>query len=343
MRLGANLIYQGAGELAVQAERLGYDIVLASESPRADAVSVLGLAAGRTSRIGLASGVMQIPARPPGATALTAATLDALSEGRFRLGLGVSNPQVSDGWYGVPFDQPIGRIREYVDVVRQALEGGPVRYQGKHFSLPARGLDKAPLQLFTERPNNQIPLYLGAVGPQSLRLAGEIADGWMSGFTTPRLVAGSVTELLAGRERTGRTMAGFEVMPFVAVSVADDVAAAADGLRAHYAFLLGIGGKANIYCALAERLGFEQGIAEFQAQLAAGDRQGAAAAIPLDFIDSSALIGPVDRIAERMHAWADAGVTTLSILVSANDTSLDRRVWILQQAAEALDRAGLRD
>lgn len=342
MRLAANLAYQGAGELAREAERLDYDLVVAAESPRSDAVSVLGLVAGATSRIAIGSGVMQIPARPPGATALAAATLHALSGGRFRLGLGVSNPHISDGWYGVDFAHPLGRTREYVDIVRRALTGDPVRYEGTHFQLPAHGLQGAPLHLLTERPEARIPLYLGAVGPQSLRLAGEIADGWVSGFTTPELVADSVRQLAAGHARAGRTADGFEVIPYVAVSVADDPAEAAAELRAHYTLLLAVGGADNFYCGLARRMGFDSGIDAFQERLAAGDRAGAAAAIPLDFIDRTALLGPVDRIADRLHAWSQAGVTTLSVLASANATDLDGRKQVLAHAAQALEKAGLR-
>ncbi|MEV8504807.1 LLM class flavin-dependent oxidoreductase [Actinoplanes sp. NPDC051475] len=335
MRLGVNLPRHGAADLAVEAERLGYDLALASEGYRADAPSVLGLVAGRTERIGLASGVMQIPARPPGAAALTAATLDALSGGRFRLGLGVSNPHVSDGWYGVPFDHPIGRTREYVDIVRRALAGGPVRYSGKHFSLPAHGREEAPLQLLVEPLNAGVPVYLGAAGPQSLRLAGEIADGWVSGFTTPQLVAASVAQLEAGRRRAGRTMDGFEVIPFVAVSVADTVEAAADGLRRHYAHLLGIGGAGNFYGSLAAGMGFEREMAAFHERLRAGDHAGAAAAVPAGFIDRTALLGPLPRIAEGMRAYAEAGVTLLSVLVTANQTDLAGQLAVLRYAAEA--------
>ncbi|MFF0380019.1 LLM class flavin-dependent oxidoreductase [Actinoplanes missouriensis] len=345
MRLAANLVYHSAGPLAREAESLGYDLVLAPEGYRNDAATVLGLVAGQTTRIGLASGVMQIPARPPGATALTAATLDALSNGRFRLGLGVSNPHVSDGWYGVRFDKPLSRTREYVEVVRAALSGGPVRYQGAHVSLPAWGNDDAPLQLFTERPGGDLPIYLGAVGPGSLRLAGEIADGWVSGFTTVEAVGDALTEIQAGRERAGKPLAGFEVIPFVGVAVGEpgqDLAEVADELRAHYAFLLGIGAaEDNFYCRFAARLGYAEQIATFRERLAAGDRRGAVAAIPTEFIDRTALLGPVERVAEGMTAFAKAGVTTLSVLVSANDTSLEGRVRVLRHAARAAELAGI--
>ncbi len=342
MRLAANLVYQGAAELAREAERLGYDLVLAAEGYRSDAASVLGLVAGHTERIGLASGIMQIPARPPGTAALTAATLDALSNGRFRLGLGVSNPHVSDGWYGVRFDRPLERTREYVDIVRKALAGGPVRYRGTHFSLPSYGNDDAPLHLFTERPSTQVPVYLAGVGPRSLQLAGELADGWLSGFTTPEHVAKSVAEIHTGAERAGRTLDDFAIVPFVALEVGDDIPEAANALRRHYTFLLGVGDpRDNFYCGLARQMGFEKEIEVFREHVMSGDRARAAAAVPLEFIDRTALIGPLPRVAERMAAFADAGVTSLSIMVSANDTDLEGRMTRLRHAAEALDRSGV--
>jgi F420-dependent oxidoreductase-like protein len=333
MRLAANLTPDGAGPLAEEAERLGYDLLLAAEGYRADAVSVLGLVAGRTTRIALGSGVMQIPARPPGTAALTAATLDALSGGRFRLGLGVSNPHVSDGWYGVDFADPLGRTREYVGVVRRALTGEPVRNEGPHFPLPRRGHGNAPLTV-PARPD--LPIYLGASGPRSLRLAGEIADGWLSGFTTPELVARSVARIGAGRA----TMRGFDVIPFVAIAVADDPREAAAELRRHYAHLLGIGGEDNFYARLARELGYDREIDDLQRCLKAGDGLGAARAVPFGFVDRTALLGPIPRIAERMREFRDAGVTHLSIMVSANDGDAAARLRLLRYAAEAAELAG---
>ncbi|MFI9364420.1 LLM class flavin-dependent oxidoreductase [Kitasatospora sp. NPDC053057] len=344
MRLAANLVYQGAGELAACAEGLGYASVLAPEGYRSDAPSVLGLVAGRTHRVGLISGVMQIPARPPGLAALTAATLDALSDGRFRLGLGVSNPDVSEGWYGVPFDHPLERTREYVEIVRRALAGGPVTYRGEHFRLPSAGRDGAPLHLLTQPLPPRLPVYLAAVGPRNLRLAGEIADGWIGVFTSPEAVAKAVAELRAGRERAGADLAGFDVLPSLPTSVAEDLPTAVDALRAHYVYLLGIGDPAhNFYLGMAREMGFEHEVKLFQERLAAGDRTGAGAALPLDFIDRTSLCGPVPRLADRLRAYAEAGVTTLGVMVSAAATSLDGRLRILRAAAEALDRSGAGD
>jgi F420-dependent oxidoreductase-like protein len=341
VQLAANLVYQGAGELAGTAERLGYDVVLAPEGYRSDAASVLGLIAGQTTTIGLASGVMQIPARPPGLTALTAATLDALSNGRFRLGLGVSNPEVAAGWYGQPSDRPLGRIREYVDIVRRAWAGGAVMYEGQHFRLPAGGQGTAPLHLFTELPRARIPVYLAAVGPQVLQLAGEIAEGWIGVFASPQAVADSIAHIRAGRRRAGREMPGFDVMPCLPTAVADEVATAVEMLRAHYLYMLGIGDPdQNFYCSLARQMGFGPDMDIFRSRLTAGDRPGAGAAIPAAFIDQTALAGPVPRLAKRMRCYAEAGVTTLGIMVSAAATSHAGRLRILAEAATALRQSG---
>lgn len=343
MKLGVNLTYQGAAELAVTAERLGYDVAFAPEGYRSDAPSVLGLVAGRTERIGLASGVMQIPARTPALAALTAATLNSLSNGRFRLGLGVSNPDVSDGWYGVPFGHPLARTREYVEIVRMALSGEPVRYQGEHYRLPYSGSGGAPLHVITEPAHSPVPVYLGAVGPKNLRLAGEIADGWIGVFAAPEHVAQSVEHIRQGRESVGRTMSGFQTVPALATSIGEDTDACIDLLRDHYAHLMGIGtAERNFYCSLAARLGFADEAAEVSNAVRAGDRARAAKAVPRDFIDRTALVGPVGRIAERLREYADAGVTTLSVMISAVATDLDGRLAILEQAMTALDRSGVR-
>jgi F420-dependent oxidoreductase-like protein len=343
MQLGANLVYQGAGRLARAAEELGYAVVLAPEGYRSDAPSVLGYVAGRTERIGLVSGVMQIPGRPPGMAALTAATLDALSGGRFRLGLGVSNPDVSEGWYGVAFDEPLARTREYVEVVRAALRGEPVHYEGNHQRVPSSPAGAgAPLHLFTQPLRADLPIHLAAVGPRNLRLAGEIADGWIGVFVSPAMVADAVTAIEDGRRRAGLGLDGFEVLPCLPTAVADTTAEAADLLRGQYVYLLGIGDpERNLYCALARRLGFAAAVDDLRARLAAGDPAGAAKALPLALIEATALAGPVDHVASRMREYAAAGVTTLGIMVSAAATDLDGRVRILESAATALDRSGV--
>lgn len=344
MKLGVNLSYQGAVELALAAERLGYDVVLAPEGYRSDAASVLGMVAGRTERIALGSAVMQIPARSPALAALTAATLQALSGERFRLGLGVSNPDVSEGWYGVPFAEPLARTREYVEIVRRALTGEPVRYDGRHYQLPSSGSGAAPLHVITETAGAPVPVYLGAVGPGNLALAGEIADGWIGVFAAPEQVAESVAHVAAGRARTGLPMAGFDIMPCLATAIGDDTDGCVDLLRTHYAYLMGIGApERNFYIALATRLGFGEAANEVGRCAAAGDRTGAAAAVPTGFVELTALTGPVDRVAERMRQYANAGVTTLGIMISAMAGRVEERIAVLERAMAALERSGVGD
>ncbi len=353
MELAVNLAYRDAAAIASAAEDLGYAVAVAPEGYRSDAASLLGLVAGRTQRIALLSGVMQIPARAPGMAALTAATLDAMSGGRFRLGLGVSNADVSEGWYGVPFDKPLARAREYVDIVRAALRGGPVRYEGRHFRLPPAGQPAEPLQLLTQPLRGDLPIYLAAVGAKNIQLAGEIADGWIGVFASPEGVEESVRHLRAGAMRIRGTHdsdaalpgespprpmpAGFDVMISVPTSVEGDLDRAADPWRAYYAHFIGMGARErNVYCALATRLGFGGEIDKVHGLARSGDRQAAAAALPFGFIDRTALLGPVPRIAARIRDYAEAGATTLNILLSPSLTDAGERIAVLRAVAQAL-------
>ena len=191
MRLGLNLGYWGLGNdadnlaLAREADALGYDVAWVAEAYGSDAATVLTWVAAQTERIDVGSAVFQIPARTPAMTAMTAATLDTLSGGRFRLGLGVSGPQVSEGWHGVRFDKPLGRTREYAEIVRQALRRETLRYDGEHFTLPLPDGPGKAIKLTVHPVRAQIPLYLAAVGPKNLELTGEIADGWLGIFFSP--------------------------------------------------------------------------------------------------------------------------------------------------------------
>jgi F420-dependent oxidoreductase-like protein len=343
VKLGVNLICRGAAELAVRAEELGYHVAFAPEGNGSDAVSVLGLVAGRTSRIGLGSAVMQIPARSPASTALTASTLQTLSGGRFRLGLGVSNPDVSDGWHGVPFARPTARTREYLEIVRMALAGEPLRYEGEHYRLPASGDERAPVPLVAAAPEVPVPIHLAAMGPGNMRLAGAVADGWIGVFMQVQDVADAVSLLAEGRRRAGVDMTGFEVTPCLATAIGADVEECVDLLRPHFAHLMGIGAaERNVYCRLAARLGYPDEAAEVNRRVHEGDRAGAATAVPTGFVDRTALVGPVERVGERMRAYAGAGATTLSVMVSAAATDLDGRMALLSEAMAALDASGVR-
>jgi alkanesulfonate monooxygenase SsuD/methylene tetrahydromethanopterin reductase-like flavin-dependent oxidoreductase (luciferase family) len=313
MRLGYNVnMLRGAEDLAVleqvtEAERLGYRVVWAAEAYGSDAATPLAWLAGRTSTIELGSAVFQIPARSPAMTAMTAATLDLLSGGRFRLGLGVSGPQVSEGWHGVRFDHPLARTREYVQVVRAALARERVAYQGEHVRLPLPDGQGKALRLALHPARTRIPLYLAAIGPRNLELAGELADGWLAIFFAPEHAPG--------------WLAADAVRPFAALYVG------------------GMGSRQrNFYNDLAAGMGFEPEARLVQERYLAGDRAGAEAALPLAFIDQVALLGPVERVAERLQAYAEAGVTTLNLAAGGPPQV---RLALLRGLVAAAERAGV--
>ncbi|MDJ1136364.1 LLM class F420-dependent oxidoreductase [Streptomyces iconiensis] len=348
MRLGINLGYWGAGmdadnlAVAQEADRLGYDVCWAAEAYGSDAATVLTWVAAHTERIDVASGIFQIPARTPAMTAMTAATLDSLSGGRFRLGLGVSGPQVSEGWYGVKFDKPLARTREYVEIIRKAMSRERLTHEGQHWTLPLPGGPGKPIKLTVHPEREEIPLYIAAIGPKNLEQTGEIANGVLLVFFSPEHAEDTTLQYLRqGRATAGRTLDGFDVCPTVPMAVGDDIEALADLFRPYTALYVGGMGsrKQNFYNKLAQRMGYEKEAAEIQEKYLAGDKEGAAAAVPLELIDSTTLIGPVDRIADRMRAYADAGVTTLS-LAPAGFTR-DERLSSLRAGVEALERAGL--
>ncbi|HEY9388898.1 MAG TPA: LLM class F420-dependent oxidoreductase [Mycobacteriales bacterium] len=348
MRLGLNLGYWGAGNdhenlaLAQEADRLGYSVVWAAEAYGSDAVTVLAWVAAQTTHVDVGTAVMQIPARTPTATAMTAATLDTLSGGRFRLGLGVSGPQVSEGWHGVRFAKPLGRTREYVDIVRMALRRERVSYQGEHFTLPLPDGPGKPLKLTVHPARETIPVYLAAVGPRNVELTGQIADGWLAIFFSPEHAEPSLAALRAGRARTGRDLDGFDVVATVPVVFDDDPQAAADPVRGYAALYVGGMGsrEQNFYNALARRMGYEQAAEQIQERYLARDYAGAMAAVPFGFLDSTCLLGPVGRVAERMRAYAGAGVTTLAL---APQGTLEQRLAALRAARQSLDLSGVGD
>ncbi|MFL6137179.1 MAG: LLM class F420-dependent oxidoreductase [Frankiaceae bacterium] len=347
MRLGLNLGYWGAGNdadnlvLAREADRLGYAVAWAAEAYGSDAATVLAWVAAQTERIDVGSAVLQIPARSPAMTAMTAATLDALSAGRFRLGLGVSGPQVSEGWHGVRFDAPLARTREYVDIVRLALSRKRVAYEGQHYRLPLPDGPGKALALTVHPVRERIPVYLAAVGPRNVELAGEIADGWLAIFFSPEHAGELLGRLDKGLARAGRGREGFDVAATVPVVVGDDLEACAEPVRAHAALYVGGMGsrEQNFYNALAVRMGYGREAAEIQDRYLRRDYAGAAAAVPASFIDETALIGPKERITDRLHAYAEAGVTTLTVATYA--PTLEDRIATLRIISEALDAAGL--
>ncbi|HEV3001829.1 MAG TPA: LLM class flavin-dependent oxidoreductase [Solirubrobacteraceae bacterium] len=324
MRIGLFLAYwpwfsfEEQTSLALLADELGLDSVWISEAWGQDAVSVLGALAARTERVGLGSGVMQIPARKPTATAMAAATLDVLSEGRFRLGLGLSGPQVSEGWYGEPFVRNLARVREYVDVVRRVLAGEKVALplpEGE----PGMGLGK-PLRLLGRPVQERVPIYLGAVGPRAIAQAAKIADGWLPAFLNPDDPDVLMGPLREGLARAGRDASTIDVAPAVPVAIADDLDRARDACRPWLAFYLGAMGarEKNFYVDLADRYGHGDVARDVQARMLGRDRAGAAMALTPELIDATALVATPRTLDERLAAYERAGVTTLLAVPSGD-------------------------
>jgi F420-dependent oxidoreductase-like protein len=349
VKLGVSLGYVVGSDvhdqvaLAQAADRLGYSVAWAAEAYGSDSPTVLSYVAAKTERIDIGAAVMQIPARTPAMTAMTAATLDLLSGGRFRLGLGVSGPQVSEGWHGVRFDRPLARTREYLDIVNQALQRGLVQYEGEFFTLPLPDGPGKALKLTVHPVRRHLPVYLAAVGPHNLQLAGEVADGWLAIFFSPEHGAESMASVALGRARGALAGQPFDVAATVPVSVGADVGTCADAIRGYAALYVGGMGtrEQNFYNLLARRMGFEAAAARIQDLFLDHRQREAAASVPLDFIDQTSLLGPPGRITERLHAFADAGVTTLTVAPFAPD--LDIRIDTLRHVSAALEAAGLAD
>jgi F420-dependent oxidoreductase-like protein len=316
LRLGLMLGYwaarpDDATETVLAAEDAGFDSVWTAEAYGSDAFGPLTWYAARTSRIRLGTGLVQLSARTPASTAMTAATLDALSGGRLTLGLGVSGPQVVEGWYGVPFPQPLARTRAYVDILRKVWRRDVVGQDGPHYPLPypgGTGLGK-PLKLTLHPVRERIPVFLGAEGPRNVALATEIAEGWLPIFYHVERSAGLYTEALAAAP------AGFEVACPVTVVIRDDTAEAINVIKWTLAFYLGgMGAKdTNFHLDVVSRLGFADEAAEVQRLFLAGDREAAVKAVPDDLADGIALCGPIERIRERLELWRATPVTQVLV------------------------------
>jgi F420-dependent oxidoreductase-like protein len=320
VKLGLHVGYWGlwggpADQLAAvrSAEDLGYDSVWAAEAYGSDAATVLAWLAGQTSRVKLGSAIFQIPGRSAAMTAMTAATIDQLSGGRMILGLGASGPQVSEGWHGQRFGRQLLRTREYFDVVRMALARDRVVYQGETLQLPLPDGPGKALKLTIVPVQEQIPIYLAAIGPRNTELAGEIADGWLPTFFSPEHVELFRLRLEAGAARAGRTLDAFEIAPQVSVHIADDLEAARDFMRPALALYVGGMGsrEQNFYNALVGEYGFEASAREIQDLYLSGKRDEAIRAVPDALIDLVSLVGPRELVAERLAAYRDAGVGTL--------------------------------
>jgi F420-dependent oxidoreductase-like protein len=306
-------------EIAQEAERLGYDAVFTAEAWGSDVFTPLAWIGAHTRRIRLGTGIAQLSARAPTATAMAALTLDHLSGGRVILGLGVSGPQVVEGWYGAPFGKPLARTREYVDIVRQVLRrDGPVVLNGEHYALPyqgpgAWGLGK-PLKSITHPLRSDLPIFLGAEGPKNVTMAAEIADGWLPLFYSPYRPQVYADQIAGARP-------GFEIMQGITVVVSDDVEQALLPVKQHLALYIGgMGAKSrNFHNELVKRMGFEEAADTIQTLFLDGRRDEAVAAVPTELADEISLVGPVARIRERLVPWRESPVT--SLLVSARGSA----------------------
>jgi F420-dependent oxidoreductase-like protein len=323
MKLGVHIGYWGLGltredqlEIVQEAERLGYDSVWAAEAYGSDAATILGWIAGQTSRIKIGSAIFQMPGRSPAMTAMTAATLDQLSEGRMLLGIGSSGPQVAEGWHGQRFARQLQRTREYIAVVRKALDRERLEFHGETLELPLPDGPGKALKLTIAPVQDRIPIYLAAIGPNNTKLAGEVADGWIPTLLSPEHVAQFRPLLEEGAGRVdGKTLDGFDIAPTVNVMVTDDLETARNVMRPFIALYVGGMGsrEKNFYNEVVQRYGFEKAAKEVQDLYLEGKRDEAMAAIPDELIDTVSLAGPKDFVRDRLAVYRDAGVGTLGV------------------------------
>jgi F420-dependent oxidoreductase-like protein len=326
LKLGLNTGYWAGGpppgvtEAIAEAERLGFDSIWTAEAYGSDGLTPLAWWGSETERVRLGTAITQMSARQPTMTAMSAMTMDHLSGGRFVLGLGVSGPQVVEGWYGMPFEKPLARTREYIGILRDVwARQGPVTNDGPYYPLPrpgGTGLGK-PLKSSIHPVREDIPIFLGAEGPKNIALAGELCDGWLAMLFSPTHEDFYRDALAEGFAREGarRSFDDFEVVATVPLIISDDVEAAADAMRPFYALYFGgMGAKgANFHANVAIRMGYEATVDEVQALYLSGKKDEAGAAIPRELIERLSLIGPPDKIRHDLEPWRDSIVTTLLI------------------------------
>jgi F420-dependent oxidoreductase-like protein len=302
------------------AERLGYDSVWTAEAYGSDALTPLAYLAARTSRIKLASGVVQISARTPAATAMAFATLEALAgRGRVIAGLGLSGPQIVEGWYGQPWARPIARTRDYVAIMRKVFRReAPVAHEGSAITLPYAGADATglgkPLKPILH-PNPDLPIYVAAGGPENVALAAEVADGWIPMGLAPANARDFQVALEKGAARSGRSLATLEIQASTTVRITDDLHATIDAMKPRVALYVGGMGARdlNFHKDAMARRGYAEAATRLQELFLAGRREEAVAAVPDEYVDEGALLGSPARITERFRPWTECGVTGLTI------------------------------
>jgi len=323
LKLGLNCGYWGAMpidyvSLAQEADRLGYHSLWTAEAYGSDAVSPLVWLAAKTERIKVGTAILQMTARVPAVTAMTAATIDLLTGGRMLLGIGASGPQVVEGWHGVPYGKPVTRAREYVEILRKVWKRDePLQFHGEHYDIPiagGSGLGK-PLKLIIHPHRPTIPIYLAAIGPKNVALAAEVADGWLPILLSPERMSIYREWLDQGFARAGaeRSPADFDIAATVQVVIGDDVANCRNLVKPFVALYVGGMGARdkNFYFNLACRYGYEEAANRIQDLYLAGRKGEACQAVPDEFVDEVALCGPRERVAERLAAWKESGIGTL--------------------------------
>src|SRR6476469_1115861 len=342
LKLGLNLGYWGIGpqgpdaaQIVKDAERLGFESVWVAESYGSDVVSVLAWLVPQTKAINLGAAIMQVPARPPAAAAMAGATIDKLSGGRFLFGFGPSGPQVSEGWYGVPYAKPWGRTREYIEVVREIIaRKGPVEHEGEHYQLPLPGGEGKPLKLNFHPLRNEIPVFVGAIGRKSVEMAAEICDGWIPIFFSVDAFEATWGEHLeAGFAKGGRQRSDLEVSPSLSVAIDGDLEAARNIVKTGLVLYFGGMGsrKTNFYVDLAHRFGFGEVADEVQKRFQDGDRAGAYEAMPDEIVEATSLVGTEAEVAERIERFRGAGVDRL--IVSPVHVERDQQLHTLDRLA----------
>jgi F420-dependent oxidoreductase-like protein len=324
LKLGLNLGYWGIGpagndalEVVRAAEGAGFESVWAAESYGSVVVCVLAWLAPQTERFKLGAAILQVPARPPAAAAMAGATIDKLSGGRFMFGFGPSGPQVSEGWYGVPYRKPWGRTREYIEVVREIVaREGPVDHQGEHYQLPLPGGEGKALKLNFHPERNEIPVFVGAIGRKSVEMAAEICDGWIPIFFSVDAFEQTWGEHLeAGFAKGGRQRSDLEVSPSLQVAIDGDLEAAKSVVKAGLVLYFGGMGsrKTNFYVDLAHRFGFGEVADEVQSRYQDGDKAGAFEAMPDEIVEATSLVGTEAEVAERVERFRGAGIDRLIV------------------------------
>lgn len=326
---------QNSVDFVVEAEKLGVTYTWSAEAWGQDAVVPLAYLAAKTTRMKLATGIMQISARTPSMTAMTALTLAAVSDDRFVLGLGASGPQVVEGLQGVPFSRPVTRLRETIDIIRLAFRGEKLAYAGSHFTLPLPGGEGKALRL-SQPGNDKIPIYLATLSPRSLQLTGELADGWVGTSFTPESADVVISHIRKGAEAVGRSLSDIDLQVGGSVAFSDDVDALIEPRKAGIAFTLGAMGSAqhNFYNDAFKRQGYQDAAVEVQRLWLAGKRKQAAERVPDEMVIRTNLLGTEDMVRDRMKAYKNAGITTLRL--APEGQSLQQRLTTLGRAMDLL-------